>query len=95
MLFPSFFAGLYMPTHSPGTAGRSTRPEARSYSSKCFRTAKGQQGWFKSRSGDTTLASRGWRRGMGEGQRVDSHSFTEKMQCPRDTVNNKEIQSKT
>lgn len=50
--FPSFFAGPCMPAHSPGTAGRSTRPEARSYSSTYFRTAKGQQGCFSSWSGD-------------------------------------------
>lgn len=50
--FPSFFAGPCMPTHSPGMAGRSTMPGARSYSSTCFRTANGQQGWVSSRSGD-------------------------------------------
>lgn len=50
--FPSFFAGPCMPAHSHGTAGRNTRPEARSYSSMCSQTAKGQQGWFESWSGD-------------------------------------------
>lgn len=42
--FPSFFAGPCMPAHSPGTAGRSTRPAARSYSSTCFRTARDNRG---------------------------------------------------
>lgn len=44
----SFFAGPCMLAHSPGMAGRSTGLEERSYSSMCFRTAKGQEGRFKS-----------------------------------------------
>lgn len=61
--FPSFFAGPCMPAHSHGTAGRSIRPEAQSYSSTCSRTAKGQQVWFRSRPRTCHL----WK-GSGEGE---------------------------
>uniref|UniRef100_A0A8C6BNW6 Uncharacterized protein n=1 Tax=Monodon monoceros TaxID=40151 RepID=A0A8C6BNW6_MONMO len=71
MLFPSFFAGPCMPAHSPGRAGRSTRPEARSYSSMCFRTAKGQQGWFKSGSGAKKKIDMMWRRRKAAGYTKD------------------------
>uniref|UniRef100_A0A671YEQ7 Uncharacterized protein n=1 Tax=Sparus aurata TaxID=8175 RepID=A0A671YEQ7_SPAAU len=38
---PSSSAGLCMPARSPGTAGRSTEPGARSYSNMCFQTEEG------------------------------------------------------
>uniref|UniRef100_A0A8B9YPH1 Uncharacterized protein n=1 Tax=Bos mutus grunniens TaxID=30521 RepID=A0A8B9YPH1_BOSMU len=55
----SFFAGPCTPARSPGTAGRSTGPEERSYSSMCFRTAKGQEGRFKSGFSGSVRRGRG------------------------------------
>uniref|UniRef100_A0A673TJF5 Uncharacterized protein n=1 Tax=Suricata suricatta TaxID=37032 RepID=A0A673TJF5_SURSU len=72
MLFPSFFAGPCMPTHSPGTAGRSIMPGARSYSSTCFRTAKGQQGRFSSPRRTTS----------GEGEKPERPSLRAPALCP-------------
>uniref|UniRef100_A0A8C0WK05 Uncharacterized protein n=1 Tax=Castor canadensis TaxID=51338 RepID=A0A8C0WK05_CASCN len=66
--FPSFFAGPCMPTHSHGTAGRSTMPEARSYSSMCFQTAKAQEEWLESFSGDKPSLKRGMTRGRKGGR---------------------------
>nr|BAB24889.1 unnamed protein product [Mus musculus]BAB30419.1 unnamed protein product [Mus musculus] len=66
--FPSFFAGPCMPTHSPGTAGRSTALEARSYSSMCFQTAKAQEERLQSSPGHKPLPDRSWERGATAGQ---------------------------
>lgn len=48
-----------MPTHSPGTAGRSTALEAQSYSSMCFQTAKAQEEGRESLSGQATSGQGG------------------------------------